>query len=190
VNCPFCGEVHEISVRETFISGAIFDTTNRESEAEPPPLASLLGIVTQPRRWTADWNRTVQRTFRRLSTAVNNGMKSLRALELDCTSCDSGVKMVLVRDITNRWSKGHDMSGPGFAGVFDANLPDLARPVRINSFFDAQVFVRRWVIRDKDPAMRVLLRRMEKANSSEAVAAAIKEVKRELAVRGLLPDVQ
>src|SRR6187401_1085362 len=76
------------------------------------------------------------------------------------------------------------MSGPGFAGVFDANLPDLAWPVRINAFFDAQVFVRRWVIRDKDPAMRVLLRRMEKANSSEAVAAAIKELKRELAVRG------
>jgi hypothetical protein len=38
--------------------------------------------------------------------------------------------------------------------------------------------------------VRVLLRRMEKANSSQAVAGAIKELKRELAVRGLLPDMQ
>jgi hypothetical protein len=76
------------------------------------------------------------------------------------------------------------------AGVFDANLPNLAGPVRISSFFDAQVFVRRWAIRDKDPAIRALLRRMEKANSSQAVAGAIQELKRELAVRGLLPDMQ
>jgi len=27
----------------------------------------------------------------------------------------------------------------------------VARPVRITSFYDAQVFTRRWVIRDKDP---------------------------------------
>ena len=76
------------------------------------------------------------------------------------------------------------------AGIFDANLPNLVRPIRISSFFDAQVFVRRWAIRDKDPAVRVLLRRMERANSSEAAAGAIKELKRELAVRGLLPDMQ
>jgi hypothetical protein len=76
------------------------------------------------------------------------------------------------------------------AGVFDAKLPNLAWPVRISSFFDAQVFVRRWAIRDKDPVVRVLLRRMEKANSSEAVTRAIEELKRELAVRGLLPDME
>ena len=74
------------------------------------------------------------------------------------------------------------------AGAFDAKLPNRARLVRIGSFFDAQVFVRRWAIRDKDPAVRVLLRRMERANSSEAVASAIRELKRELAARGLLPD--
>src|SRR6266480_1736141 len=85
-------------------------------------------------------------------------------------------------------SKGYEMSDARFAGVFDANLPNLASPVRISSFFDAQVFVRRWAIRDKDPAVRVLLRRMEKANSSQAVTGAIEELKRELAVRGLLPD--
>ena len=80
------------------------------------------------------------------------------------------------------------MSDLRLAGVFHANLPNLTSPVRISSFFDAQVFVRRWAIRDKDPAVRVLLRQMERANSSEAVTSAIKELKRELAVRGLLPD--
>jgi len=101
---------------------------------------------------------------------------------------------VLVRDnvfiMTDCKSKANDMSDARPEGEFDANLPNLAWPVRISSFFDAQVFVRRWAIRDKDPAVRVLLRRMEKANSSQAVASAIKELKRELAVRGLLPDMQ
>jgi hypothetical protein len=82
------------------------------------------------------------------------------------------------------------MSDARFAGVFDANLPNLASPVRISSFFDAQVFVRRWAIRDKDPAVRVLLRRMEKANSSETATSAIEELKRELARRGLLPEMR
>jgi hypothetical protein len=35
---------------------------------------------------------------------------------------------------------------------FDANLPGAAKAVRIASFYDAKIFVRRWVIRDKDPA--------------------------------------
>jgi hypothetical protein len=80
------------------------------------------------------------------------------------------------------------MSDVRIAAVFDANLPNFSRPVRINSFFDAQVFVRRWAIRDKDRVIRVLLRRMERANSSEAANSAIQELKRELAARGLLPD--
>jgi hypothetical protein len=70
---------------------------------------------------------------------------------------------------------------------FDANLPNLNRPIRIGTFFEAQVFVRRWGIRDKDPSIRALLRRMEKANSSETANNAIQELKRELAARGLLP---
>jgi hypothetical protein len=82
------------------------------------------------------------------------------------------------------------MSDARFARVFDASLPNVASPVRINSFFDAQVFVRRWAIRDKDPAVRVLLRRMEKANSSETATSAIEELKRELARRGLLPEMR
>jgi hypothetical protein len=80
------------------------------------------------------------------------------------------------------------MSDVRIAAVFDANLPNLSRPVRINSFYDAQVFVRRWAIRDKDRVIRVLLRRMERANSSEAANSAIQELKGELAARGLLPD--
>jgi hypothetical protein len=79
------------------------------------------------------------------------------------------------------------MSDPRFAAVFEANLSNFSRPVRINSLYDAQVFVRRWAIRDKDRVIRVLLRRMERANSSEAANSVILELKRELAARGLLP---
>jgi len=32
VNCPNCGEVHQISVRETFITGALFGATDRLRE--------------------------------------------------------------------------------------------------------------------------------------------------------------
>jgi hypothetical protein len=78
------------------------------------------------------------------------------------------------------------MSDLRIAAVFDANLPNFSRSVRITSFYDAQVFVRRWAIRDKDRAIRALVRRMERANSSEAANSAIEELKRELAARGLL----
>jgi hypothetical protein len=33
INCPHCGEVHEVSVRETFINGALQDATDRSSRA-------------------------------------------------------------------------------------------------------------------------------------------------------------
>jgi hypothetical protein len=46
--------------------------------------------------------------------------------------------------------------------VFDANLPDVAAPVRINSLYEAQVFVRRWMIRDKDPSIRLLCRKLQR----------------------------
>lgn len=80
------------------------------------------------------------------------------------------------------------MSDLRFAWVFEANLPNLSKRVRIGSFFDAQVFVRRWAIRDQDPAIRSLLRRIEKVNSSESAQVAIRELRRELAARGLLHD--
>ena len=79
------------------------------------------------------------------------------------------------------------MSDTPIETVFDANLPNLSRPVRIRSFYEAQVFVRRWAIRDKDPLIRVLLRKLEKANSAVTANSAIQDLKRELASRGLLP---
>jgi hypothetical protein len=75
-----------------------------------------------------------------------------------------------------------------FTQHFDALLPAVAAPVRITSFYDAQVFTRRWVIRDKDPNLKVLLRKMEKANSAALIDEAIGSFKQELAVRALLPN--
>jgi phage FluMu protein Com len=33
INCPHCGEVHEISVRETFINSALLEATDRLRQA-------------------------------------------------------------------------------------------------------------------------------------------------------------
>jgi hypothetical protein len=74
---------------------------------------------------------------------------------------------------------------PGAYG-FAAYLPRLAAPVWIATYVDAQVFVRRWAIRDKDPAVRELGSRMERANSSERMTRAMRELQRELAARGML----
>lgn len=74
---------------------------------------------------------------------------------------------------------------PGLYG-FAAYLPRLMAPVRIRTYADAQVFVRRWTIRDKDPAMRELARRMGRANSSERINEAMRELRRELTARGVL----
>jgi hypothetical protein len=87
-------------------------------------------------------------------------------------------------------SKENTMGDVRISAAFDANLPNLDRKVRINSFYDAQVFVRRWAIRDKDRVIRALLRRMERANSSETANSALEELKQELAARGLLPDLE
>ena len=74
---------------------------------------------------------------------------------------------------------------PG-AYAFAAYLPRLASPVWIRTYADAQVFVRRWAIRDKDPVVRELARRMERANSSERINWAMRELRCELAARGML----
>jgi hypothetical protein len=71
---------------------------------------------------------------------------------------------------------------------FDAKLPAVAAPVRITSIYDAQIFTRRWVIRDKDPNLKVLLRKLEKANSAALIEEAMGNFKRELSVRALLPS--
>ena len=52
---------------------------------------------------------------------------------------------------------------------------------------DAQVFTRRWVIRDKDPTLKVLLRKLEKANSAVVIEEAMGTFKQELSSRALLP---
>jgi len=69
---------------------------------------------------------------------------------------------------------------------FDANLPGASQTVRIASLYDAKVFVRRWVIRDKDPALKALLRHMEKVNSSVTTDSAIRQLQQALASRGML----
>ena len=75
-----------------------------------------------------------------------------------------------------------------FTQHFDARLPAVAAPVRITSFYDAQVFTRRWVIRDKDPTLKVLLRKLEKANSAVLIEEAMGTFKQALSSRALLPE--
>jgi hypothetical protein len=70
---------------------------------------------------------------------------------------------------------------------FDAHLPLVATAVRITSLSDAQIFMRRWVIRDKDRNLKALLRTLERANSAARIAVAMEEFKRALAEHALLP---
>ncbi len=69
---------------------------------------------------------------------------------------------------------------------FDANLPSVAAPVRITSIYDAQIFTRRWVIRDKDRTLKTLLRKLEKANSGASIDEAMVDFKQALSARALL----
>jgi hypothetical protein len=69
---------------------------------------------------------------------------------------------------------------------FDAWLPRLATSIRISTLHDAQVFARRWVIRDKDPELKSLLRRVDRVNGSDAALLAMNELRAALAKRGLL----
>jgi hypothetical protein len=66
--------------------------------------------------------------------------------------------------------------------------PILQGRFQSSRFYEAQVFVRRWMIRDKEPSIRLLCRKQETANSAVSVSA-IQELKRESAARGLLPAV-
>ena len=69
---------------------------------------------------------------------------------------------------------------------FDANLPGASQTVRIASLCDAKVFVCRWVIRERDPALKALLRDMEKAKNFTMTESVIQQLTRTLASRGLL----
>jgi len=66
---------------------------------------------------------------------------------------------------------------------FEAHLPLVATAVRITSLYDAQVFMRRWVIRDKDRNLKAVLRTPERANSAAQINVAMEDFKRPLAVR-------
>jgi len=69
---------------------------------------------------------------------------------------------------------------------FDANLPGASETVRIASLYDAKIFVCRWVIRDRDPALKALLRNLEKAENFATTESAIRQLTQVLASRGLL----
>jgi hypothetical protein len=72
------------------------------------------------------------------------------------------------------------------ANYFDATLPGANQTVRIASIYDAKVFVCPWTIRDKNPALKAFLRRVEQARSSAAADSAVHELKQLLASRGML----
>ena len=74
-----------------------------------------------------------------------------------------------------------------FTEHFDACLPRVAGAIRITSLTDAQVFTRRWVIRDKDRELKALLRRLERVNSSDQGYDVIRDFKKALMARGLFP---
>lgn len=69
---------------------------------------------------------------------------------------------------------------------FDAYLPRSVAAIRVGGLHDAQVFVRRWTIRDKDPALKALGRRLDRVSSAEAAASALGELQSALESRGLL----
>lgn len=71
---------------------------------------------------------------------------------------------------------------------FEANFPGATQAVRISNLHEAKVFARRWVIRDKDPALKALLRHMEKANSFATGDSALAQLKTALAQRGMLVE--
>ena len=72
------------------------------------------------------------------------------------------------------------------ADYFDASFPGATQVVRVTNLHEAKIFARRWVIRDKDPALKMLLRHIEKVNSSATADSAIRQLKQALACRGML----
>jgi hypothetical protein len=97
-------------------------------------------------------------------------------------------RMVIVETIKLGQAKrlrGLGMTIP-YVQHFDANLPSVAAPVRITSIYDAQIFTRRWVIRDKDRNLKTLLRKLEKANSGALIDEAMVDFKQALSARALL----
>jgi hypothetical protein len=69
---------------------------------------------------------------------------------------------------------------------FDASFPGATQVVHVTNLHEAKIFARRWVIRDKDPALKILLRQLEKVNSATTADSAIWQLKQALACRGML----
>jgi hypothetical protein len=90
------------------------------------------------------------------------------------------------RLISQRERQGEAHMSLTQADYFDANLPGCSQTVRIASLYDAKIFVCRWAIRDKDPALKALLRDMEKAGNFAKTERAIRQLTQALASRGLL----
>ena len=82
-------------------------------------------------------------------------------------------------------ARGKHMSLPETV-YFDANLPGATQTVRIACLYDAKIFVCRWVIRDRDPSLKELLRNVEKAKNFAITESAIQQLTQALAARGLL----
>lgn len=70
--------------------------------------------------------------------------------------------------------------------VFRARLPEVTAPVSIQSLCDAQIFSRRWVIRDKDPALKKLVRLLDRARGGAETTSALRALQDALASRNLL----
>jgi hypothetical protein len=79
-----------------------------------------------------------------------------------------------------------DIMATSAVDYFDAGFPGATQTVRITSFHEAKIFARRWVIRDKDPALKALLKHMERANSSATADSAMRQLKQALVCRGML----
>jgi hypothetical protein len=90
-----------------------------------------------------------------------------------------------VRPLHRDRNAGDQMSVPPI-DYFDAGFPGATQIVRITNFHEAKVFARRWVIRDKNPALKALLRHLEQANSSATADSAVRQLKQALASRGML----
>jgi hypothetical protein len=104
---------------------------------------------------------------------------------IDLTCDNSGLWPLDWRLTSQRERWGKHMSLPE-TDYFDANLPGASQTVRIASLYDAKIFVCRWVIRDRDPALKALLRNLEKAKSFATTESAIQQLTQALASRGLL----
>jgi hypothetical protein len=63
---------------------------------------------------------------------------------------------------------------------------DSKKAVRITGLYDAQVFARRWAIRDKDPELKALVRRLDRIGGGQSAASAVGELRKLFESRGLL----